>query len=460
MKKQTPIKLHLGALAVAMCFLWNPFLRLFDVLPDFIGYALILWAIGKIADLSPTLADALPHFRKLLCFSIARPFVQILLLLSQAGQANPDKGLPVLVYMTVFAFEGYFWVMGFRALFAGLDALAMQYDGKIDEARQKDVCSLTTVSGIARFLLGLLPELGDLLGGDYSGSLSDDAFDLAKYSSMFTLANWALVSLLGIVWMVIVVRYFRDVAAQKAFAARLADAYNAEILPQTGLFLRRGVKRGLLFLCLGCICMLDFLADGIDLLPDALAGLFFTIGLWQLADWVPLLPSRAKKNGRWLACSLGGTLTLLSLARTILSVYFSDTYYDVAVVRGIWDFPAAQPLYTLLLILGTLEALLLAALLTLAFFAMQHLLLNHTGGTLSTERGKAEEALQRAELQKKLLVAFIAAMVYCASKIGYSILFTELPIWWLWHIVFGGIFLYQFWTKQDALAEKVRYKYL
>ena len=51
MKKQTPIKLHLGALAVAMCFLWNPFLRLLDVLPDFIGYALILWAIGKIADL-------------------------------------------------------------------------------------------------------------------------------------------------------------------------------------------------------------------------------------------------------------------------------------------------------------------------------------------------------------------------------------------------------------------------
>ncbi len=456
------VKLHLGAITASVLFLWNPFLAMFDLVPDAIGFALLLWGTSKIADLAPTLSESRPYLRRLCCLSIAKPLLQVLVLVWQGRQTVEDKGLPFLICMTVVGFETYFFIMTFRGLFAGLDFLGMRYDGKAVFVGQKDMASLTYVSAVVRAALCLLPNLGDMFGGDYRSGLSEDAFDLARYSGLFQIANVLLTSILGIVWAVMLYRYFAAIAAERPFVETLEAAWRHDILPNTGLFLRRNVHTACAFFLCGGICLLDFFADGFDFLPDALGVLFLTIGLYILARRVSLLPhTSAVGAGKRLAVLLGSFGILCGGAKCVLSLLFSDLHYQRVVAAGFASAPSAKPLYAWLIVCGAAEALCLAALVCLMLFGLRALVREHIGSeTFATERSAEADAAMRAEEYRRLWWVSGVFLTYLASKITYQILFCRLPILWMPHLILGGIALYLLWSRQGTLTEKVDYKYL
>ena len=459
-QKEKPIKLHLGALAAAMLFLWNPFFRMVDVIPDIAGYALLLWATAKIADLSPSMMDARKRFQKLLWLSIAKPVLQLLVILWQARQSITDKGLPVLIILVVTGFELLFFLRGFSDLFAGLDFLSMRYDGKAAFVGQKDLKSMTLVTGIVRCGLCVLPELGDLLGG--SSNLAEDAFDLARYSGMFQLTNLFLGGILGLAWLCMAFPYMRRIAREQDFVARMEEAYRTDVLPNTGLFLRRGVRTAFAMLVLGGICLLDLYIDGIDLIPDLLGSIFLTIGVALLAKWMPILPARLAKKGKTIALACGLTSFAVGVAQLVLGISFADHYYQYVVVSGLAKVAEAKPLYTALVVLDVVQVLCLAALGGMALCGMLHAVMVHTGSGLGdiTERAALEETRRKAELKKRLYVLCGGWVVYLLSKLTYGALFCFLPLWWMPHLILGGIALYLLWSRQGELYEQIEYKYL
>lgn len=461
---EKPIKLHLGALAVAMLFLWNPFFRMVDVIPDIAGYALLLWATAKIADLSPSMLDARKRFQKLLWLSIAKPVLQLLVILWQARQSITDKGLPVLIILVVSGFELFFFLRAFSELFAGLDFLSMRYDGKAAFVGQKDLKSMTLVTGIVRCGLCVLPELGDLLGGTYSGSLAEDAFDLARYSGMFQLTNLFLGGILGLAWLCMAFPYMRRIAREQDFVARMAEAYRRDVLPNTGLFLRRGVRTAFAMLVLGGICLLDLYIDGIDLIPDFLGSIFLTIGVMLLAKWMPLLPARFAKrgNGKHLALTIGVLSFAVGVAQFVLGIYFADNYYQFVVVSGLTKVTAAKPLYSALVVLDVAQVLCLATLCGMALCGMLYAVSAHTGSGLGdiSERAALEETRRKAELKKRLYVLCGGWVAYLLSKLTYGALFCFMPLWWMPHLILGGTALYLLWSRQGELYEQIEYRYL
>lgn len=463
-QKEKSVKLHLGALAVAMLFLWNPFFRMLDIIPDIAGYALILWATARIADLSPSVMDARKQFQKLLWLSIAKPVLQFLILIWQSRQTITDKGLPVIIILVVEGFELFYFLGGFANLFAGLDFLAMRYDGKAAFAGEKDLKSMTFVTGIVRCGLCVLPELGDLLGGQYSSSLAEDAFDLARYSGMFQLTNLFLCSILGLVWLGMAFPYMRRIARETDFVARMTEAYRTEVLPNTGLFLRRGMRTAFFMSVLGGICLMDLYIDGIDLIPDFLASIFLTVGVVLLARWVPELPSRFAhaRRGKHLALCLGTLSFGVGVAQFILGISFADNYYQYVVVSGLAKVAPAKPLYIALAVLASVQTLLLVLLCGMVLCGMLHSVQSHVGNALGnlSERAVLEETKRKGELKKRLYVLCGAWVVYLLSKLTYGVLFCFFPLWWMPHLLLGGIALYLFWTRQGELYEQIEYKYL
>lgn len=64
--------MNLGILLAGFAFLMNPNVGVFDVLPDFIGYLLILKGMGILPDLVPALAGAKRGFLNLINVSLGR----------------------------------------------------------------------------------------------------------------------------------------------------------------------------------------------------------------------------------------------------------------------------------------------------------------------------------------------------------------------------------------------------
>ena len=64
-KKKIKRYLGIGSLTAAAIFLFLPDMATFDVLPDFIGYILLLSGISQLRDLNDYFGDAYDRFYKI-----------------------------------------------------------------------------------------------------------------------------------------------------------------------------------------------------------------------------------------------------------------------------------------------------------------------------------------------------------------------------------------------------------
>ena len=69
-----------GLLFAACCFLWNPVIGVTDILPDAVGYLLLMLGLSALADLdrSEQLLDAQKAFRAMLWVSLGQIAAELL----------------------------------------------------------------------------------------------------------------------------------------------------------------------------------------------------------------------------------------------------------------------------------------------------------------------------------------------------------------------------------------------
>ena len=70
--------LGLGLVLAGACFLFDPFVSIFDILPDFVGYLLIAAGLYRLGDLDDRLADAARLSRRLAWLGLARVLAMVL----------------------------------------------------------------------------------------------------------------------------------------------------------------------------------------------------------------------------------------------------------------------------------------------------------------------------------------------------------------------------------------------
>ncbi len=406
-------------------FLFDPFISVFDLLPDFVGYLLITVGLYRLGDLDDRMADAARLSRRMVLLGVLRLSAVALIF----GVISPSEQ-PTFVLLVLFSLgvlDVIVLVPLWKSLGAGLLYLGTRHDATalLDRARPlrrrpskknhraehtynatERYVAQTTVFLILREILVILPET-TVLTHERGGAEVGEGTIFYDFVGLFRLFGIAVSLGLGIAWLIITIRFLRRVMADRPFVERLRTLYISDILPRHDLFARRAVKAALIALTAAFACGANFYIDGINIFPDLPVAILFGLSLFLIR--------RYAGRERWAAVTVGayGVATLA----TFLAQFFCLRMEQIADVK---DDPALAPRYTTMLVLVSVTAFLFCLASVLVLRAVYRLTLRHTGVAALREGSSYAEDRNRAihrHLRGKLIAVGIVAAVCAVSSV-------------------------------------------
>ncbi len=481
--------LGLSWLLAAACFLFDPFINIIDLLPDALGYLLFLPALHRLTDLDDRLADAAKGVRYLLLIGIAR----LLALLLAFGYVSPAEQ-PVFMLLALFTLgvlNCIVLIPMWKNLCGGLlylgsrnDATAMfdrrGFRGKL---RTRNIVerytAFSAVYFVLREVLAVLPELS-VLTSEQGGVEIDSASGYYDFVGLFRMAGCFVSLMLGILWLVMTVRFIRKLKSDTPFFARLNEKYCSEVLPRHDLFAMRAVKGSLLCLIVAAVLSLDLYLDGVNVLPDFLAALFLLLSVLALRRY----SGKGKNLPALLSAGGYGLFAGLSWFLQVTGYFKRD---DVA------DIHRRAELYTRWQITVLLQAVASILFLLSAFFILRSLysLVKRYTGVRSFHGDSAYNAEHtesiHALIRKKLIAAGILAGLTALSTLffwGVIPLMPEMDLtlsggsaqtqntldtlvttayqiltegYWFVDLLIGGIWIFTLGSATGEITEQMEY---
>ncbi len=444
----------IGSLIAGICFLFLPNYRLLDFLPDFIGYLLILRGLSRVLITTPSMLEAEKSFKKLTYLTLFR-FVSVFLflILFRSFESKQSDGYMALFVLIFCGFETFYAILAFNSFFSGMRYLQLRQGAQFSEKQLTDLKTLTIAFFVVKACLNVLPTLYGLFSSDYSGSIDPNYRGIEQYTGLFHLTNLIFTTALGIFWLVLFLRFLREVKQDTALQDAIGARYQAELEANPHLLFCRDIRTAALFFSVAAFFTLDLAIDGIHILPDLLTALFLAMGC-RLFVRQGLLP----RYTIWLSLISGG----LALGSELLSDYFANQFSDAVATYGLTYHPIY--LYTYL---GSavLQVLWQAALLFLFFCVVggfRKLILEHTGigGKELSERDLAENRRLHARSLRNVKNLCIFSFIYALSCVAATILVPFWGSYWLLHICFGIVLTFRLVNTVMTVYDQIAYRYL
>lgn len=324
-----------GMIAAGMLFLFNPFVNIVDVLPDFIGYALIIVGLRKLSFLDDRLRDARRGMSILLIFSVIKTMLLPLL-------SSMDGTMVLLLTFVFFVAESVAAVPAFRNLFGGFTGLGELYGIEstfyrrrrrlsrgeaarrgIDPSSKEayTVCdgvgnlsTLTVVFILVRGFISFLPELTSLQSPD---TVRYEQW--SYYNWIFRSAAVLVLLPLAIAWVRSAFRYFHAVSRDGRFIDVTTEKYDREIRPKAGMLCACHMKSVYLLLIAAVITSVNLYVDYVNVLPSIISAAAFAILAVMIRSY---LDGQGERKGA--VCIL--VLSALRAVAGISSYIFQSAY--------------------------------------------------------------------------------------------------------------------------------------
>ena len=312
--------MSIGYIIAGLVFLFNPHINIIDLMPDALGYGLILYGILRLSRVENAMSDAANRLKQLFILSLCKlPCLYVYALIS------PTEQIWILLLSLVFgAAEAFFGVLAFGALFRSLDNLAnAERDHGIFKNLQT-VRVMTLIFVIAKPLFAVLPDL-TLLADDRYGTVTGGGIvSLQSYRTVFTVFAFAAILVFGIVWLVTVIRYFKAVSREKGFLEELSVKIESFYREDTKLSFRYYITT-LTFLFYALIFCLELKIEGYSILPPMISAVLFIITAYLFYRNV-----RKEAYCRYAKGALFAAVSyfVTSLVGYLLSARFADRHYN------------------------------------------------------------------------------------------------------------------------------------
>ena len=421
--------LGFSLIAVGAVFLFDPFISVVDLLPDALGYLLMLLGLYRLSDLDERLMEATKGLRYLALIGVAR----LLSLFLAFGLVSPTEQ-PVFVLLILFTlgvldcivlipmwknFCGGLLYLGSR------NGATVMFDrrGLGGRTRTRNIVerytACTTVFFILREVLAILPEV-TVLSHEKGGVEVGDATRFYDYVGLYRLVGGALSLILGIVWLIMTVRLVTKLKSDTPFFGALTEKYRTEVLTRGDLFAMRAVKSSLACLLVASVCALDIYLDSVNILPDLLTALFLILS-------VVFIRRYAGKNLPALVASAayGGV--------SGLSWYLQVTgYFNQGDLPDIIRDEDARLCWSHIVALETLAAILLVVAVVLILRSLYTMVKRYTGVYAFRDDPSSTYAAERTEaihtlIRKKLLWVGVLAGVTALSTVLWWGVIPSLP---------------------------------
>ena len=276
--------LGMGKIIAAAFFLFNPNVVIIDVLPDFIGYALLLSGITQLADINYYFEESAKLFKRMLLVSIAQFFALFLVF-----GILPAREISSALMLMAFAFgalELLLLIPAFKAFFDGFIYLGSRHEStsvfftkfpKPAKERkkprvQKPALNATAKASLVTMLFVIIkpimtfaPEILSMFDTTIDPNLT---FNYAAYTETFRVISILLLLPLCITWLITFTRYIVSITKDSIFIGELSKKYTEEVSPKTYLFTQRYIKTAFLILSIAVAFNVDFYIDNASVLPD------------------------------------------------------------------------------------------------------------------------------------------------------------------------------------------------
>ncbi len=425
-------------------FFFLPNLSFIDILPDFIGCILILKGLSKISDLAPKLYDAKELFKKVLCISL----VQFAVMFMAFSWLKTDAGL-ILVASFVFAvLDLIFLLPAFRNLLDGILYLGNRTNSAVIFKKQTEFSTLTGLFICIKSLFSFIPDLSYIFTPEQSGTVTQyDPYYLSNYKTLLTSANIIIVSIVGIIWLVYAVKYFRGIINDKVFIEHIRTQYQTEILSNEGILIKRRTKFAFSLLAFALFFMADFLIDNINLIPDFVGGLFFI--------WFAIYLRKYFNTSLLLIASI--IYTAISCGAWCYLTYYSYLFPAV----NLWSNFDAYEMFISLNIINSIKCLSLIAVLLFVASIISNIVNKHTGSieselkTLSSWKNTEKKNLLKAN---KYLF-YSGCFVSCVSAVRLILLYS-LPEFWIADALLNVVWITVYVIILQRINNAIDYRYI
>lgn len=459
----------ISAIIAAVFFLFNPEIIYIDVLPDAVGFLLILLGLRRMRDICAYIEESYRKFRNMLIVSA----VKILTVIWLFGVNQYERPTVMLLLTFVFGVIDIIWLIpAWNALFDGMTYLADTCGGTapLRQGKRTASCSysdtmkrFTAVFVVLKAILTTLPEFSVM-----SEQLYDDkVMDWYRFIGLFRGAAAIVLLIFGIVWLVRIVRYFRSLIKDEDFIFGLHGKYNKEILPKKGLFTCRRIALVMTLFCAAALLTLDITVDRVNLIPDVLSAAFFAAAFvsvrkiysgWKYGAAASVLYGAVSTAG-WIAEN-NFHLAEWGLFADNLNYRFED--------RQVWTNPSAYEAFWKFYPIKIAEGAVFAVVAVFFFLAVKKVIFSHCGYIPETLDEKyRENRLKdiRRELLTKLYVCIAAAGLLAVSGAISNLIatYSEYLISEIWYLVDAAlsiVFLITCARLAGAVNEEAESRYM
>jgi|GEM_PF-5320946 len=445
-KSKRPRAMGITFIIAGLFFLFNPIINVLDVLPDAIGFSLLLYGIYHMSDLSEDMAAAFSDARKLLYISGGQLIVMLLL------PGMEDKGYS-LVFTFVFALaEGGLLLHMFSHIFEGMGYLATRFDTSEKNPirlRLTETKTVTAAFVVVRAALNILPECTYLSTSDYTGYITAfENFDISNYGTALLMLNLAVTGIFGIVWFIVSAQFWRGVSSDGVFIGQLERHYAENVASDSRRMDGRVIRTGIAFILAGFVLCFDIWLDGVNFAPDFVAALLVAAGFCVLGRRIPDTRRTVVTAAVW---------GVLDAAFWGVTYALGHSYYNYNVFRR----SSTLYMYIAAIILSIAAAAAFIMLIASVCRTMSHTIDRYAGveEDIRFKKLMDERAKMLGGLHLRVKLFAVTGVVSALSSAANIICMYTWSEYWMINAVIGVAFIFAAISLFSTLREQISARY-
>lgn len=475
-------KRNFGAIIFALFLIINPNVNVVDILPDFIGYIIILRAISDATFTTPYFPEAKTYLSRLMWLSVLR-IPAFIIMITVRGENAADGDIVVLMTLIFAVAEALLIIFAISNVFAGLfymgertDAPGLVSDFAVSRTRRISVQSFKNMAyffAISKTALNFLPELLRLTHTVEIGSAEYVGSTSAFYPPVL-LVSFLSSMILGIIFVIYAKKYAR--AASMDFSRAVSIMYEYNTADTDNKRKTSRIQRAAVFLMIASLFSVELVFvefHSVNILPHCVYGIFLCIGIYLSLGATSYGKKRAISA---LPIVFGSAYSVVSLAAlaTMISFLSEYTYQDLL----LGDFVMKK--YLPVIILSALELLLLLALVVTGAIVNRKFVLENTGVSVNDDcYNVADRDFHRSLSLRGFLLYGLAALsgiskfVQIMLNFNVNIIFTpendfmnetaiittSIPWWGMVVFALACAYIIYSFVYYSTIKEEVEYKY-